>query len=582
VLFRSGLIKLLQDFAKVPRIIAIGGISQATKMQEFKSEDINSISRVVVDVGNALMQCLAKGTKILMADGTLKNVEDINVNDKVMGLNSEPRTVEKSGSGFEEMFNVKNKKDEIVYTCNRSHIMTLKYCSDDDRYNAKKGQIIDISVIDYLELPERQKRLLMGFKSSVEFDRKDIPLDAYGFGLWLGDGHSDRLTITTSDLVLEEYWKNLATSMGYNVYTYDQSPGVKQIGFAKTENKCHSFIIKELEVYKNKHIPYVYKYNNHENLLSLLAGFIDADGTLVDQTFVIEQKSDIISNDIVFIARSLGFKCNIRKIDKVCSFNGVESIHNIISIGGDTWRIPTKLERKQSKVVEKQKDWLNYGIKLESIGFGEYFGFTLKEDPHFLLGDFTVTHNTTAGRAQIAENLLQMGLIKSPEKYLMVLNTGNLDYLMEGEMNELDTINAENEALLKGDEVISVITDDHALHIKEHKAVIADPVLRRDPDLLQRTISHIQEHIELLRTVDPGLLAVIQQQPLPPAQPPIPPQQQNVPNGAMGNQDLLNNPQAQSVAVADQNQSLPSIPAPPAPFENSPQTPQQAMTNQLG
>ena len=176
--------------------------------------------------------------------------------------------------------------------------------------------------------------------------------------------------------------------------------------------------------------------------------------------------------------------------------------------------------------------------------------------------------STTAGRAQIAENLMQMGLIKSPEKYLMVLNTGSLDYFIEDEVNELDTIKAENEALLKGDEVVAVITDDHASHIRQHKGVIADPILRKDPELVARTLKHIQEHIDLLKTVDPGLLGIIQQQPLSPTQAQIP----------QGTEALMNNPQAQSVSVQDQMGELPN---PPAPFEEMPNTSQEAMVRQL-
>lgn len=191
--------------------------------------------------------------------------------------------------------------------------------------------------------------------------------------------------------------------------------------------------------------------------------------------------------------------------------------------------------------------------------------------------------STQAGRVQIAENLLQMGLIKSPEKYLMVLNTGNLDYLIEGELNELDTVKSENESLLKGTPVIAIMTDEHALHIREHKAVIADPVLRQDAELVARTLAHIQEHLNQLRTADPGLLAVTMQQPLPPMSAPMAPPQAGspqIPPGDMPNPAAMD--ESMSVATADGNQQLPSVPTPPAPFENSPMTPQAAFTKVAG
>lgn len=127
---------------------------------------------------------------------------------------------------------------------------------------------------------------------------------------------------------------------------------------------------------------------------------------------------------------------------------------------------------------------------------------------------------TTAGRSEIATNLIQMGLINTPEQYLAVLNTGKLEVMTEGQNSELLLIKAENERLIDGEvDVMAVDTDNHALHIREHKNVLADPDSRLDPDLLARTLAHIQEHIDALKQTDPDLLAITGQQPLAP-QPP--------------------------------------------------------------
>jgi replication factor C subunit 2/4 len=40
-------------------------------------------------------------------------------------------------------------------------------------------------------------------------------------------------------------------------------------------------------------------------------------------------------------------------------------------------------------------DWEPYRIKIEKIGFGDYYGFELTGNGRFLLADFTVTHNTS-------------------------------------------------------------------------------------------------------------------------------------------------------------------------------------------
>ncbi len=124
---------------------------------------------------------------------------------------------------------------------------------------------------------------------------------------------------------------------------------------------------------------------------------------------------------------------------------------------------------------------------------------------------------TIAGRAEIASNLLQQGLITDPQQYMMVLSTGQLDPVMEGPQAEMLTIRAENEELREGKAVIAVLTENHALHIREHKSVIASPEAKLNPQLVQQVLTHIQEHINLARSMDPALAMILGQQPMPPA-----------------------------------------------------------------
>lgn len=123
---------------------------------------------------------------------------------------------------------------------------------------------------------------------------------------------------------------------------------------------------------------------------------------------------------------------------------------------------------------------------------------------------------TTSGRVEMATQLLQMGLLKNPQQYFQVLNTGSLDVTYEGDMAQLLLIKAENEKLLEGKKVRAIYTDQHTVHIAEHQAVLADPDLRDNEQLVEAALSHIQEHVDLLRNTDPGLLQTIGQQPLPP------------------------------------------------------------------
>lgn len=142
---------------------------------------------------------------------------------------------------------------------------------------------------------------------------------------------------------------------------------------------------------------------------------------------------------------------------------------------------------------------------------------------------------TTAGKLQIAENLVANFANRiSPEQYLQVLQTGQLNTLLEGQTSELLLIKDENEKIRSGEEPVRAIaTDQHSLHIKEHRALLASVSARQDQELSKRALDHILEHIQLLRNTDPALLAALGEQSIaaPPGAPggPQPPQQQQAP-----------------------------------------------------
>ena len=127
---------------------------------------------------------------------------------------------------------------------------------------------------------------------------------------------------------------------------------------------------------------------------------------------------------------------------------------------------------------------------------------------------------TIAGRMELAQQMMQYQIIKNPNQLMQVLNTGRLDAITEDIQDELDLIRRENESLTEGEVPPVTIIDDHKQHILEHRKVLQDPDLRKDAALVQRTLGHIQEHITLLQTGDPNLLALLGQQSLAPQVPP--------------------------------------------------------------
>jgi hypothetical protein len=191
---------------------------------------------------------------------------------------------------------------------------------------------------------------------------------------------------------------------------------------------------------------------------------------------------------------------------------------------------------------------------------------------------------TTAGRAQMATELIQYGIVDNVEQYFNVLNTGNLDTMTQSQQHELTLIQSENEKLMEGEQVTALAIDSHLMHIKEHKSVLYDPDLRKDPILVQATLDHIQEHINMLREVDPGLLQSLGEQPLPPTMPqggmPPPGEDAPVPKGEGPTPEQ---PIPTGLEAAEE-QILPNMPGLPPNVSdpNMPTTPEEAMARFTG
>lgn len=139
---------------------------------------------------------------------------------------------------------------------------------------------------------------------------------------------------------------------------------------------------------------------------------------------------------------------------------------------------------------------------------------------------------TTAGKISIADNLLKANMVKTPEEYLTLIKTGNMEPMTRGPIMENFLIQQENEWLLEGKMVTALRIDAHAQHIEEHKTILGSPSAREDATLVKNTLDHIRQHeieAQWLQQNDPAFLAATKQPPLPfpaPPQAPQPPQPQ--------------------------------------------------------
>jgi len=346
--------------------------------------------------------CHAAGTPILMLDGSLKNVEDIILGDKLIGPDSKVRNVLNLHRGQELMYRIVPVKGES-FVVNAGHILSLRHTQTDE--------IINISVRDYINKTNHFKHLYKLYRSNaITFENNnDKKLYSYYVGCMLGDGsiRKGQISFTTAD---EEIINEIKT------YKEVLEPETNIKAYFKKDTRCASYVLscknngvvasffKDLGLFhklsEEKFIPQEYKVSAIEDRLELLAGLMDTDGSMSHNGFDYISKSQQLANDVVFVARSVGLSATIRSCVKSCQ-TGASGIYYRVSISGDCSIIPTRLERKKAGIRKQIKNVLNTGFTVEEANVGEYYGFEVDNDNLYVMGDFTVTHNSGKSQAMV-------------------------------------------------------------------------------------------------------------------------------------------------------------------------------------
>lgn len=404
-------------------------------------------------------KCLLHGTPILMFDGTIKKVEDVSIGDQLMGDDSTPRKVLSTCNGQNNMYKIIPVKGQ-PWVCNEPHILCLKkscknavhrdnnrnaysvvwsedhigkckkfYFSDDTRRNTGKSDIcqtdeeaytkaheflenlksnphytdqddiVEISVKDYLKKPNCWKNDYKLYKVKIEFPEKEVELDPYMLGYWLGGGTSENInrevlnyfrnkTAKFGLILKQKHTDKITYDIGKNTETYDRS------------TDYFNYCLRKYDLINNKHIPLDYKCNSRKVRLAILGGLIDSDGYYTNNCYEIVQKSEKLLDDIVYVVRSLGFSAEKKTVEKTYTnpdeFGRVSGTYYQCCISGSGLEeIPLLINYKQAHIEKQIKDALVSGFTIESVGVDEYYGFELDGNGRFVLGDFTVTHNTS-------------------------------------------------------------------------------------------------------------------------------------------------------------------------------------------
>lgn len=126
-------------------------------------------------------KCMSADTLVVMFDGSLKKIQDIEVGDKVMGVDSTPRTVLQLHKGVAPMYRVSQSKG-MTYEVNEGHLLCCYY----------NGYFINVEVDAVCRQQKDIRKLFLGYKvknigeAAPEFDYSSLKIEPIGEGEYYG------------------------------------------------------------------------------------------------------------------------------------------------------------------------------------------------------------------------------------------------------------------------------------------------------------------------------------------------------------------------------------------------------------
>lgn len=390
-----------------------------TGMATFDRITLGGFSRKSLNCVIAQSGCHAKGTQIVMADGSYKSVEDVQVGDKLVGYNGEYRTVLELRRGQQTMYRIVPIRGK-PFVVNEDHILALHKSGTDD--------IVNVSVKDYIKSSYyfKNHHYLWKNPQPVKFvNNVNLPIDPYFVGVWLGDGATHSLMITTKQPEIEQYLYEFAQKEGCHVHKFANLPSKVSFNYRICMNSNRSIdrnpIVLKFEKLginignttarskincEEKFIPEVYLQSSVDQRYQLLAGLLDTDGYKHPSFYEYTSKSKRLVNDIARLVGSLGLTYNFYQRE----VNGVTYYR--ISIFGDISKIPCRVEYKKSNFERTQKkDPHALSFKVEKLDCDDYYGFLLDGDHLYYDGNWVLHHNSgkTLFMINTACNVLRSG-----------------------------------------------------------------------------------------------------------------------------------------------------------------------------
>lgn len=367
-------------------------------------------------------KALKNGTPVKVPGGW-KPVEDLQIGDKVISVDGTPSTVlGVFPQGIKQMFRITFKDGRYVDT-SEDHLWTIY----DQRQRSSEwrtrttGELFDIA-----NKSKHLSRISIPICKSEQIDDVDLPIDPYVLGVILGDGSIVQSTpsVITDRWIINKIIPLMPEGMGTRINKVYENADVVMCSFSGVQTKSNPLTdkLRELKLYGcnayTKHIPEIYLNASTQQRVKLLQGLMDTDGYVgsprkygehgpcsgTSGNITYSTSSEILSQQIQYLIRSIGGKCSIKSKVPFYRYKGEYKTGHpcwLLRISVPTPSILFSLPRKRERTADENQYTKNWKLPIVSVEvLTEKSECTCIAIDHpsrlFVTKDFIVTHNSKA------------------------------------------------------------------------------------------------------------------------------------------------------------------------------------------
>lgn len=251
-------------------------------------------TEIPTEDGWTTMKDLQVGNKVFDKDGNLCNV------------------IVKSNIHYNPCYTINFSKDfSITADCDHRWLVYFSTHPNTKFHGKPREKIMTTKELyEYLQTynPKNQYQVpKIQLNRALNLGEKNLPIDPYILGLWLGDGTASCGQITQE--LNSKAW-NIIKNKGYEISKNQE----KREGVHAERKTVYGLmsLLKQNNLLNNKHIPEIYQRGSIEQRIALIRGLMDADGfySKSNGRFIMSTTHKWQSDGLIKLLASLGIKAS--------------------------------------------------------------------------------------------------------------------------------------------------------------------------------------------------------------------------------------------------------------------------------